>query len=131
MNAYNIWHFLLSGELYNMPDSKTFKGISYISWGLFMFFAASSIALFPLAKYGYLSIVRRAELNIPLDKFLIMCTVIPSYFFISIRKCTKDIPTLHLFFNCIRYIQKKAFNCYHWVFGLFFKSRKSSKIYAS
>lgn len=81
MNAYNIWDFMLSGNLMQILDSHTFLGISYKSWGLFMFFTTSGIALLPLAKLGYLSIVNRTELNVPLDKILIVCTIIPLLFF--------------------------------------------------
>ena len=72
---------MLSGNLMQILDSHTFLGISYKSWSLFMFFTTSGIALLPLAKLGYLSIVNRTELNVPLDKILIVCTIIPLLFF--------------------------------------------------
>ena len=81
MNAYNIWDFILSGDLFTMSDSKTFIGISYKQWGVFMFFATSCIALFPLLKSGYLSIKRKIDFNFPLEKFLLICSIIPLLFF--------------------------------------------------
>ncbi len=81
MNAYNIWDFILSGDLYTMPDNKTFIGISYKQWGLLMFFVTSGIALFPLLKSGYLSIKRKIDFNFPIEKFLLLCGIIPLLFF--------------------------------------------------
>ncbi len=81
MNAYNIWDFILSGNLYTMHDNKTFIGISYKQWGLLMFFVTSGIALFPLFKHGYLSVRKKTDFNFPLEKFLIICGIIPLLFF--------------------------------------------------
>ncbi len=81
MHAYNIWDFLLSGDLSVVPDSRSFMDVSYKNWGLLMFFTTSGIALFPIARYGYLSVTKRVNLNIPLEKFLITCAIIPLLFF--------------------------------------------------
>lgn len=81
MNAYNIWDFLLSGDLFNMPDSETFKSVTYKNWGLLMFFATSGVALFPLAKHTFLSIKNKTAFNFPLPQLLIICAIIPLLFF--------------------------------------------------
>ncbi len=82
MNAFNIWDLLLFGEdLITLPDSIKFMEISYKNWGLVMFCSASGIALFPIAKHGYLSLVKKINLILPLEKFLIVCTLIPLLFF--------------------------------------------------
>lgn len=81
MNAYNVWDLLLSGDLYHMPDSETFKGVSYKNWGLLMFFAASGAALFPLAKQVFLSVKEKTTFNFPLSRLLIICAIIPLLFF--------------------------------------------------
>ncbi|MFV0530737.1 MAG: hypothetical protein ACK5MD_04795 [Flavobacteriales bacterium] len=81
LNAYNIWDFILSGDLMTVLDSKTFIGFSYKQWGLLMFFGTSGIALFPLLKSGYLSIRRKTDFNFPIEKFLLLCGIIPLLFF--------------------------------------------------
>ena len=82
MNAFNLWYLFSSMDLLtSSADTNTFIGISYRNWGLLMFFVSSGLALFPLAQYAYLSIVKRIELNIPLEKILITCALIPFLFF--------------------------------------------------
>lgn len=82
MNAYNIWDIFLPGEdLMSMRDSEIFIGATYKNWGLYMFFIASTIALFPLAKAAFLAIVRKTEFHISMEKFLITCALIPLLFF--------------------------------------------------
>jgi hypothetical protein len=82
MNAFNMWDLLLPGEdLRGMLDNIQFLKVSYKNWGLGLFFISSGIALFPLAKYGYLSITKKIELKIPLEQFLIVCALIPLLFF--------------------------------------------------
>jgi len=82
MNAYNIWDLFLPGkDLRAMTDRDLFMKMSFNHWGLLMFFISSGIALFPLTKYVYLSLVRNREWDIPLEIFLITCTLIPLLFF--------------------------------------------------
>ncbi len=81
ISAYNVWDFFLSGELNRMPDSITLLGISYKSWGLIMFFVASGIALWPMAKLAYTSLLQKSKLHIPLEIVLITCAIIPLLFF--------------------------------------------------
>ena len=81
MNAYNFWDFLLPGNLREIPDSNTYKGISYKHWGLLLFFVTSGLALFPLFKSVYLSIKSKTNISFPIDKFLLLCGIIPLFFF--------------------------------------------------
>ena len=81
MNAYNLWDFLLSGDLMQIPDNNTFIGISYKRWGLLMFFTTSALALFPLLKSVYFSIKTRINFSFPIEKFLLICGIIPLLFF--------------------------------------------------
>lgn len=81
MNAYNFWEFLLQGNLIHLLDSNKIIGISYKVWGLFFFTSTSGLALFPLMKSVYLSIQSKVQLHFPLEKYLLLCGVIPLLFF--------------------------------------------------
>jgi Gpi18-like mannosyltransferase len=81
MNAYNIWDLLVRGDLSTIPDNVTFLGITYKNWGLFLFLAAGCIALLPIGRSVYKSIVNRTAFHITLEKLLIICAIIPLLFF--------------------------------------------------
>lgn len=46
--AYNVWSFLLSGDLAQVRDSITFIGVTYKTWGLLLFFVFSAITMLPI-----------------------------------------------------------------------------------
>ncbi len=81
MNAFNIWEFLLSGDLMKRQDSEAFAGITFKRWGLLMFFVTSGIALFPLMKNVWISIIDRIEFRTEKAIFLIVGALIPLLFF--------------------------------------------------
>lgn len=81
MNAYNIWDFLLQGDLMNMSDATVSFGLTYRSWGLLMFFLLSGIALFPLFLRALHSVFNRMAFDFPLDKLLVTGALIPLLFF--------------------------------------------------
>lgn len=81
LNAYNIWDFLIKGDLLNTADDTIYRGLSYKSWGLLMFFSTSALALFPLLKRGYTALVKRQDFFVPLEKLLLICALIPLLFF--------------------------------------------------
>lgn len=81
MNAYNLWDFILSGDLMTMKDDTKFIGVSYKQWGLLLFFISSGIALYPLLKDSLLSILKNKESNFPIEKSLITFALIPLLFF--------------------------------------------------
>lgn len=81
MNAYNFWELVLSGNLKQQSDATLFLGLSYKIWGIILFFTASFIALFPLLKAALNSILSKTEFQISLDKFMIICALIPLLFF--------------------------------------------------
>lgn len=81
LNAYNFWHWVLNGDLAQIPDSTEFMSISYKKWGLFMFFATSFFALLPLLKASYNSIIKKTTEIITQEKILIICAIIPLLFF--------------------------------------------------
>lgn len=81
LNASNLWELVLSDDLEQVPDSIKFFGISYKHWGLFLFFLLSGIALLPIAKRVILSIFYKNDFKIPLDHYLIICSIISLLFF--------------------------------------------------
>lgn len=81
MNAYNVWDFLLPGDLMQISDKQTFIGVSYKNWGLIMFFSTSGLALLPLMKQTYIAIKSNKLLNLKQADFLLICTIIPLLFF--------------------------------------------------
>ncbi len=98
MNAFNIWDFVLSGNLMEIKDDKIFLGQTYKQLGLYMFLVSSGLALFPMLKSCWFTIVRSKEFNVDKSAFLITCALIPLLFFISIHRCMKGIATQHLLF---------------------------------
>ncbi len=81
MNAYNMWYFFLEGNLIQIPDSIKFGGISYLNWGLILFFISSFFALFHLIKPNYQFFIQKKDFNISFQKVLISATLIPLLFF--------------------------------------------------
>ncbi len=81
MNAYNLWHLIISGDLMIMKDNAEFMAVSYKKWGLLFFFITSIIALYPLLKQSFISILHKKEFNFPIEKSLIIFAIIPLLFF--------------------------------------------------
>jgi len=81
LNAYNFWHWMLNGDLAQIPDSTEFMSISYKKWGLFLFFASSFLALLPLLRSTYYSIFKKSSEIISQEKILLICALIPLLFF--------------------------------------------------
>lgn len=80
MNAFNVWHLFLKGDLMNSSDLITFWGISYNRWGLLMFFTSSFFALFYLLKINYQRI-RNIKNTVSLQKTLLTAGLITLLFF--------------------------------------------------
>lgn len=81
MNAYNFWEFPMQGSVMYVIDSNKFIGISYKIWGLLLFTSTSGLALLPLMKNTYLSIQSKTQIHFPLEKYLLLCALIPLLFF--------------------------------------------------
>jgi len=81
LNAYNFWHWMLNGDLTQIPDSTEFMAISYKKWGLFYFFATSLLALLPLLRSTYNIIFKKSSEIISQEKILLICALIPLLFF--------------------------------------------------
>ena len=81
MNAFNIWHILVKGDLMKIPDSTLALGASYKAWGLLMFMATSAAALFPLLKSSFGQIAKKTIDRIDMEKLLIILALIPLLFF--------------------------------------------------
>jgi Gpi18-like mannosyltransferase len=81
MNAAGFWNWFISREMaYTIPDSTLFSGVSYKSWGLLMFFTFSFLALLPLLKHILKELRQRNSTSFPLEKILIIGTLIPMIF---------------------------------------------------
>lgn len=81
LNAYNFWHWMLNGDLTQIPDSTKFIGISYKMWGLLLFLTTSFMALLPLLKAAYNSVNKKSSEIITQEKILLICSLIPLLFF--------------------------------------------------
>lgn len=81
MNAYNIWHILLSGNLMKTPDNIIFLGLTYKNWGLIFFFVLSGIALLPLFTSSIKAILNKKQLEYSNEKIILLCSLIPLLFF--------------------------------------------------
>jgi len=80
-NAYNIWSFVIHGNPAEVLDSQIVFGLSYKNWGSFLFFIASFVALFPLIKFAFKSIKTKISSQFPIEKLLIIGSLIPLLFF--------------------------------------------------
>jgi Gpi18-like mannosyltransferase len=47
-NAYNMWYWIVAGDVYAIKDNLILSGITAKSWGLILFGISSLILLFPL-----------------------------------------------------------------------------------
>ncbi|HEY4787420.1 MAG TPA: hypothetical protein VIH57_15280 [Bacteroidales bacterium] len=80
-NAYNFWSWVVKGDRMEISDSIRFLGITYKSWGLFMFCTSSFFALWPLFKSTISQLFCREKKFISTEKMLITATLIPMLFF--------------------------------------------------
>lgn len=85
MNAFNIWHIVLSDNPINVLDSTTsIIGLSYKQIGLFLFFVISAITLFPLIiKTIRVSISKKTPKNYQELVFLTSGIVALVFFFFN------------------------------------------------
>ncbi len=81
MNAYNMWDFLLPGDLRDVQDSTTFLFMSFKHWGMLLFFSLSFVALLPLVKSVFLSIYSKAKIHISKEGVFLLAALIPLLFF--------------------------------------------------
>ena len=80
-NAYNLWTWLINGNLGEISDGGLFFSISYKHWGLLMFFSLSLLALIPLIKVILSFLFGRAETTLDNRKIVIIAALIPLLFF--------------------------------------------------
>lgn len=80
MNAFNIWHLLLNGDLMKTPDNITFMGISYKNIGLLMFATVSFVLLFPYLKNLLLNFKQKTTQPFTLN-FHILTLILIGYSF--------------------------------------------------
>ena len=83
MNAYNIWYLLTAYESpSSVSDLLPYLGLTYRTWGLLWFFAASAVALFPLLVAVGQGLLRRSPISTAPDMALVLlsCGSIPLLF---------------------------------------------------
>ncbi|MFO7722130.1 MAG: hypothetical protein R6V49_02805, partial [Bacteroidales bacterium] len=81
MNAYNIWTFLVQGNLMQLSDEALFWGITYRNWGLLMFFATGAASLLWIVNPLFKNIFRRKNFLVSQRDVLITGSLIPLLFF--------------------------------------------------
>ncbi|MDR2011093.1 MAG: hypothetical protein LBQ22_11510 [Bacteroidales bacterium] len=81
VNAYNIWHILLKGNLLDINSYTEVFGLTYYLWGLILFFISSFFALFHFIKPLYLKIIKKVKIEFSTRKMFISCSLIPLLFF--------------------------------------------------
>lgn len=81
MNAYNIWYWLIDDEPMGVLDTNTYGGLSYYQWGLYSFIIAYTATLFPLLRNRVLLLMNKQNVDLSLNKLLLIATLIPIVFF--------------------------------------------------
>jgi Gpi18-like mannosyltransferase len=81
MNAYNMWYWLIPGDLRTIHDTGIYLGLTYKNWGLLVFFAVSFVTLFPLIKDVYSILVRKSKEKISPEKIMLTAALLPLVFF--------------------------------------------------
>ena len=81
LNAYNIWYWLIDDEPMGVLDTNRYGGISYYHWGFFSFIVAYTATLFPLLRNRVLLLMNKQNVDLSLNKLLLIATLIPIVFF--------------------------------------------------
>ncbi len=81
MNAYNMWYWLIDDEPMGVLDTNTYGGISYYHWGFYSFIVAYTATLFPLFRNRVLLLMNKQNVDLSLNKLLLIATLIPIVFF--------------------------------------------------
>ncbi|MBS1650802.1 MAG: hypothetical protein JSU07_02215 [Bacteroidetes bacterium] len=82
MNAFNFWHLIFSGELWNKSDQLSIGFLNYKQTGLLLFFTSSFMALYPLIKIVYQKfILKTIPALLSANAILIMASLIYFLFF--------------------------------------------------
>jgi hypothetical protein len=85
IDAHNLWHLLLEGNLRALKDNIVVNGLSYRNWGLLMFFATSFIALTPLLIISFRKrndeVILYSNNQNTLNIIFLSCGLIPLLFF--------------------------------------------------
>jgi Gpi18-like mannosyltransferase len=84
LNAFNLWHWLIKGDLAKMPDYYRLWGIPGLTCkhvGYALFLGSGFMALFPLLKNTWNNILHKQQQPIAQEKLLIMAALAPLLFF--------------------------------------------------
>ena len=81
LNAYNMWYWLIDDEPMGVLDTNTYEGMSYYKWGFYSFIVAYMATLFPLFRNRVLLLMNKQNVDLSLNKLLLIATLIPIVFF--------------------------------------------------
>lgn len=81
MFAFNFWDFFFWKDLKTVSDQSKILGLTYKNWGLLLFFASSSCALFPLIRSVYSTLFTQKKQKETIDTLLLVGALIPLLFF--------------------------------------------------
>ena len=81
LNAFNFWELIMSGDLTQVPDTRTWMFLTYKQWGLIIFFGMSFVALLPLLKRTYKAILRKRSAQVDIGTILLTGGLIALIFF--------------------------------------------------
>ncbi|MBI1305132.1 MAG: hypothetical protein GC181_00805 [Bacteroidetes bacterium] len=81
MNAYNLWHFLINGNLMIIPDDRLWLGLTLKKWGLILFFAFSFSVLSPLLLRLIKALKEKQKVRFTPEIMWLSMALIPLAFF--------------------------------------------------
>jgi len=82
LNAYNWWYWFFDGDLTKISDTGLWLHISYKTWGLILFFIASSTALLPVFVISIVQAMNKSREKFKeIDKVFLAAALITLVFF--------------------------------------------------
>ena len=112
MNAHNFWSLALKGNLMEIQDNTRLFGITYKSWGLFLFFSTSLLTLWPLLRNTITTICfdGETETQLTIDKTLLIAALVPMlFFFLNTQMHERYLHPAMIFLAAYSLISKEYF----------------------
>ncbi|MBK9636878.1 MAG: hypothetical protein IPO63_03345 [Bacteroidetes bacterium] len=81
LNAYNMWYWFIDDQPMGVLDTNKYCGLSYYQWGFYSFIIAYTATLFPLLQNRVRLLMKKQEVDLSLNKLLLIATLIPIVFF--------------------------------------------------
>lgn len=110
MNAFNLWHLLLKGDLFFRKDDAIFiLGLSYRNFGLILFMLSSALVLLPLALKAIKSRLGKSAETIDMELgAAAMALIVLSFFYFNTQMHERYIHPVMVFSSLL------AFKYRHW-----------------